>query len=226
METYYLSAGIAADEWLTEIGGGPDCQRKLFRNLRERIGPREVAHLPIAHRDRLSRFGCDWFGHCAKRHGYTLTVVNREGLSPQADQGCGRWLGPNPPRSRASCTARAGTRPSPSAGNTSRNGPTRGRDAGACSRCHGPPPTSAMQGGRRVRPARTADCAGARHAAGCPRRQPRLPGNGQDPRWHQSGVPPTHGSVVGPRRGSCHPQDRGCLGHPHRLPLPPRQREP
>ncbi len=47
---------------------------------------------------------------CAKRHGCTLTVVNREGLSPQADQGCGRWLGPSPPRSRASCIARAWSR--------------------------------------------------------------------------------------------------------------------
>ena len=46
--------------------------------------PREVVHLPIAHRDRPARFGCDWFEPCAKRHGCTLTVGNQEGLSPQA----------------------------------------------------------------------------------------------------------------------------------------------
>ena len=51
----------AVDERLTEIVGDPDCQRKLSLNLMERIEPREVAHLPIAHRDRPSRFGCDWF---------------------------------------------------------------------------------------------------------------------------------------------------------------------
>ena len=85
LEAYCLGADMAMDEWLTEIGGGPNCKRKLFLNLMERIEQREVAHLPIAHRDRLSRFGCDWFEPCAKQHGCTLTVVNQEVLSSQAE---------------------------------------------------------------------------------------------------------------------------------------------
>ena len=49
----------------------------------ERIEKREIAHLPVAHKDRLPRFGFDWFEHFATQHGCTITVVNQESLSPQ-----------------------------------------------------------------------------------------------------------------------------------------------
>jgi len=39
----------------------------------------------VAHRDRLTRFGFDWFGHFAMQHGCTITVVNQESLSPQEE---------------------------------------------------------------------------------------------------------------------------------------------
>ncbi|MYC61245.1 MAG: hypothetical protein F4X16_00200 [Caldilineaceae bacterium SB0661_bin_34] len=39
----------------------------------------------MAHRDRLTRFGFDWFGHFAMQHGCTITVVNQESLSPQEE---------------------------------------------------------------------------------------------------------------------------------------------
>ena len=133
LEAYCLGTGMAVDEWLTEIGGGPDCKRKLFRNRMECIEQREVAYLLIAHRDRLSHFGCDWFRtlcQAAWLHPYRCqpgrpVTAGRAGrgpdggggrvrlsaagpaVLPQADQGCGRWLGPSPPRSRASCTVRA-----------------------------------------------------------------------------------------------------------------------
>ena len=51
----------------------------------ERIGKREIAHLPVAHRDRPTRFGFDWFEHFATQHGCTITVVNQESLSPQEE---------------------------------------------------------------------------------------------------------------------------------------------
>ena len=85
METYCLNAGVAVDAWLTEIGGGLDFKRKVFLQLMERIENREIAHLLIAHRDRLTRFGFDWFEHFARQHGCTITVVNQESLSPQAE---------------------------------------------------------------------------------------------------------------------------------------------
>ncbi len=87
-------------------------------------------------------------------------------------------------------------------------------------------PTTVGMKDRRTNPVRDKGMKWPVHGATDRPRQPRLPGNGQDSRWCQSSVLPTHGPVIGPRRGSGHPQDRGCLGHPHRLPLSPRQREP
>ena len=83
MEGYCPGAGVAVDEWLSEVGGGLHCKRKVFLSLRERIGKRKIAHLPVAYRDRPTRFGFDRFEHFATRHGCTITVVNQESLSPQ-----------------------------------------------------------------------------------------------------------------------------------------------
>ena len=83
MEAYGLGAGVAVDEWLSEVGGGLHCKRKGLLSLRERIEKREIAHLPVAHRDRPTRFGFDRFEYFAQQHGCTITVVNQESLSPQ-----------------------------------------------------------------------------------------------------------------------------------------------
>ena len=85
MEAYDPGAGVAVDEWRSEIGGGLHGKRKVFLSLRERIEKREIAHLPVAHRDPPTRFGFDWFEHFATQHGCTITVVNQESLSPQEE---------------------------------------------------------------------------------------------------------------------------------------------
>ena len=83
MEAYGPGAGMAVDEWRSEVGSGLHGKRKVFLSLRERIEEREIAHRPVAHRDRPTRFGFDWFEHFATQHGCTITVVNQESLSPQ-----------------------------------------------------------------------------------------------------------------------------------------------
>ena len=85
MATFCLGAGIAVDEWLTEIGGGLDFKRPVFRALMERVGNRELGLLLIAHQDRLCRFGFDWFEYFADSHGCEIRVVNQPSLSPQAE---------------------------------------------------------------------------------------------------------------------------------------------
>ena len=85
MEQFCLSSGIAVDEWVHEIGGGMNFKRKKFLKLMEEIENGEISKLLIAHKDRLVRFGFDYFEHLAKTKGCKIVVVNQESLSPQQE---------------------------------------------------------------------------------------------------------------------------------------------
>jgi putative resolvase len=85
MRTFCLGAGIAVDQWLEEIGGGMNFKRKLFLDIYDRIERGEIAKLIIAHKDRLVRFGFDFFEIFATKHGCEIVVANQEQLSPQEE---------------------------------------------------------------------------------------------------------------------------------------------
>ena len=85
MRQFCLGAGLAIDEWIEEIGGGMNFKRKRFLSVINRIEEGEISKLIIAHRDRLVRFGFDFFQTFAQRHGCEIVVVNQEQLSPQQE---------------------------------------------------------------------------------------------------------------------------------------------
>jgi predicted site-specific integrase-resolvase len=85
MRSFCLGGGIAVDEWLEEIGGGMNFKRKVFLPLFDRIERGEIAQLIIAHKDRLVRFGFDFFEIFAQKHGCQIVVANQEQLSPQQE---------------------------------------------------------------------------------------------------------------------------------------------
>jgi len=85
MELFCLLSGITVDDWIQEIGGGMNFKRKKFLTLMSRIQKGEVAKLLIAHKDRLCRFGFDYFLFLAKEKGCEIVVVNQESLSPQQE---------------------------------------------------------------------------------------------------------------------------------------------
>jgi putative resolvase len=85
METYCLGAGIAVDVWVKEFGGGMNYKRKEFLALMKMIERREVSKVIVAHKDRLVRFGFDYFEYFANEHGCKIEVVNQESLSPQQE---------------------------------------------------------------------------------------------------------------------------------------------
>jgi putative resolvase len=60
-------------------------RREKFLALVERIERGEVGRLVIAHKDRLVRFGFDFFEWFAERHGCKIIVANQESLSPQQE---------------------------------------------------------------------------------------------------------------------------------------------
>lgn len=85
MEDFCRNAGIPVDEWITEVGGGMNFTRKRFLRLMSAIQAGDVSKLLIAHKDRLVRFGFDYFDYMAKENGCEILVVNQESLSPQQE---------------------------------------------------------------------------------------------------------------------------------------------
>lgn len=73
------------DEWISEIGGGMNFKRKRFLRLMDEIQQGKISKLIIAHKDRLCRFGFEYFEHMAKECGCEIVVVNHESLSPQKE---------------------------------------------------------------------------------------------------------------------------------------------
>lgn len=85
LEEFVVARRLANVEFVEEIGGGLNFQRKRFLELTDAIGRREVKTLILAHRDRLTRFGFEWFEHFARSHGCELLVLNQERLSPEQE---------------------------------------------------------------------------------------------------------------------------------------------
>jgi putative resolvase len=80
-----LDAGYEPNGWIEEIGSGLNYQRKHFNRLMEQIALGQVRRLIIAHKDRLVRFGFEWFAAFCARHGTELLIVNGDTLSPETE---------------------------------------------------------------------------------------------------------------------------------------------
>jgi predicted site-specific integrase-resolvase len=85
LEEFVVAKGLANVEFIEEVGGGLNFKRKRFLELMDAIGRREVKTLILAHRDRLTRFGFEWFEHLTKTNGCELLVLNQERLSPEQE---------------------------------------------------------------------------------------------------------------------------------------------
>ena len=85
LEQYTQARGIAVDEWVLEIGGGLNFERKRFLAVVDAIVAGEVKCLVIAHQDRLARFGFPLLRHLCEVHETELLVMNTETLSPEQE---------------------------------------------------------------------------------------------------------------------------------------------
>ena len=85
LEKYCEAHGYCVDTWMSEIGSGLNYNRKQFNKLLEDIELGQISKVIIAHKDRLVRFGFEWFESFAKRHGTKIEVMNQESLSPEEE---------------------------------------------------------------------------------------------------------------------------------------------
>ena len=82
LQTYCNEHEIKVDEWMQDIGSGLNYKRKQFTRLFEMVEIGQVKAIIIAHRDRLVRFGYEWFEAFCERHGTRIVVINGDKLSP------------------------------------------------------------------------------------------------------------------------------------------------
>ena len=85
LRTYCQRHDFTVDEWIEEVGSGLNYQRKHFNRVMEEIELGRVQRLVIAHKDRLVRFGFEWFAAFCERHGTALVIVNGDTLSPEQE---------------------------------------------------------------------------------------------------------------------------------------------
>jgi predicted site-specific integrase-resolvase len=85
LQAYCATHSYQPDEWIEEIGSGLNYQRTRFNQVMEQIELGQVRQLIIAHRDRLVRFGFEWFAAFCERHGTQLLIVNGDTLSPEQE---------------------------------------------------------------------------------------------------------------------------------------------
>ena len=85
LEQYAQAMGIIVDQWVMEIGGGLNFERKRFVALIDAIVAGEVMRVVIAHQDRLARFGFALLKHLCETHQTELLVMNTETLSPEQE---------------------------------------------------------------------------------------------------------------------------------------------
>lgn len=85
LQAYCNDHEIKVDEWMQDIGSGLNYKRKQFNHLFEMVELGQVKLIIIAHRDRLVRFGFEWFEAFCERHGTRLVVINGDKLSPEKE---------------------------------------------------------------------------------------------------------------------------------------------
>jgi predicted site-specific integrase-resolvase len=85
LKAYCESKQIKVDEWMQDIDSGLNYKRKQFNRLMGLVELGQVRRIMIAHRDRLVRFGYEYFEAFCERHHTELIVVNGESLSPEQE---------------------------------------------------------------------------------------------------------------------------------------------
>jgi len=85
LESYSNTHEIKVDEWMQDIGNGLNYKRKQFTRLFEMVELGQVKMIIIAHRDRLVRFGYEWFEAFCERHGTRIVVIYGDNLSPEKE---------------------------------------------------------------------------------------------------------------------------------------------
>ena len=81
----YLKSQYPNAEIIAEVGGGLNYKRKKFLALLERVMLGDIERIVIAYKDRLARFGFDFFAWLCALNSCEIVVLNQVELSPERE---------------------------------------------------------------------------------------------------------------------------------------------
>jgi excisionase family DNA binding protein len=81
----YLESKYPNSEIISEVGGGLNYKRKKFLALLERVMQGDIERIVIAYKDRLARFGFDFFAWLCSQFSCEIVVLNQVELSPERE---------------------------------------------------------------------------------------------------------------------------------------------
>lgn len=73
---------LLIDDWYIDHNSSLNYQREQFNRLLEQIEQGKIRILFLAHKDRLVRFGYEWFENFCKRHGTEIHLVCQSQFTP------------------------------------------------------------------------------------------------------------------------------------------------
>jgi excisionase family DNA binding protein len=84
-QSEFLQARYPSGELVAEVGGGLNYKRKKFLSVLERVMSGDVERIVVAYKDRIARFGFDFFCWLCAKHACELVVLNQVELSPERE---------------------------------------------------------------------------------------------------------------------------------------------
>ncbi|RTL12414.1 MAG: IS607 family transposase [Neisseriaceae bacterium] len=82
IDNYAQSCGVEISHWYIDHNSSLNYQREQFNQLLEQIEMGKVKTLFLAHKDRLVRFGYEWFASFCNRHGTEIKLVSHSEWTP------------------------------------------------------------------------------------------------------------------------------------------------
>lgn len=83
---YAKSQGLIIDEWYIDYNSSLNYQREQFNRLLEQVELGKIRILIMAHKDRLVRFGYEWFESFCQRHGTEIKLVCQSQFTPDKEE--------------------------------------------------------------------------------------------------------------------------------------------
>jgi len=85
LQQYVNAKGLIVDEIIRDYGSGLNYNRKKWNQLLGEVMENKIKMILVSHKDRLVRFGFDWFEKFCNKFNVEIVVVKNEKLSPHEE---------------------------------------------------------------------------------------------------------------------------------------------